>query len=80
MKRQVLFVQGGGEDVHDSWDNHLADSLRRELGDDYGVTWPQTLRFTLGAKLDGDNWVPTITVPGMASSRERVRTPDGSGT
>jgi predicted alpha/beta hydrolase family esterase len=41
MKRQVLFVQGGGEDVHDSWDNHLADSLRRELGEDYEIVYPR---------------------------------------
>ena len=41
MKRQVLFVQGGGEDVHDSWDNHLVDGLRRELGESYEVIYPR---------------------------------------
>ena len=30
--RQVLFVQGGGEGVHDAWDNRLVDSLGGELG------------------------------------------------
>jgi predicted alpha/beta hydrolase family esterase len=41
MKRQILFVQGGGADVHDSWDNHLVDSLRRDLGDDYEIVYPR---------------------------------------
>lgn len=35
--RRVLFVQGGGADVHDTWDNKLADSLRRELGPAYDL-------------------------------------------
>lgn len=38
--RQVLFVQGGGEGVHDQWDNHLVDSLRRELGSGYEIRYP----------------------------------------
>ena len=38
--RQVLFVQGGGEDVHDRWDNKLVDSLRSELGPDYEMHYP----------------------------------------
>jgi predicted alpha/beta hydrolase family esterase len=38
--RQLLFVQGGGEGVHDRWDNHLVDSLRRELGPSYEVRYP----------------------------------------
>jgi predicted alpha/beta hydrolase family esterase len=37
---QVLFVQGGGEGVHDQWDNKLVDSLRRELGPVYEVHYP----------------------------------------
>lgn len=41
MKRQVLFIQGGGEDVHDSWDNHLVDSLASELGDSYQIVYPR---------------------------------------
>lgn len=41
MTRQVLFVQGGGEDVHDSWDNHLADSLKRELKSDFDIHYPR---------------------------------------
>jgi hypothetical protein len=32
LKRQVLFVQGGGAGVHERWDSKLVDSLRRELG------------------------------------------------
>ena len=38
--RQVLFVQGAGEDVHDHWDNQLVDSLRSELGPDYDIHYP----------------------------------------
>ena len=38
--RQVLFVQGGGEGVHDQWDNQLVDSLRGELGPDYEIRYP----------------------------------------
>jgi len=38
--RQVLFVQGGGEGVHDRWDNHLVDSLRHELGPEYEIRYP----------------------------------------
>jgi len=38
--RQVLFVQGAGEGVHDQWDSHLVDSLRSELGPGYEVRYP----------------------------------------
>jgi len=41
MKRQVLFVQGGGERVHDEWDNKLVESLVRELGPDYEIRYPR---------------------------------------
>jgi len=40
-KRQVLFVQGGGPDVHDRWDNKLVDSLKKELGPNYEVRYPR---------------------------------------
>lgn len=38
--RQVLFVQGGGEGVHDQWDNQLVESLRGELGPAYEIRYP----------------------------------------
>jgi len=38
--REVLFVQGGGEGVHDHWDNQLVESLKSELGPDYEVRYP----------------------------------------
>ncbi|HKH92050.1 MAG TPA: alpha/beta hydrolase [Gemmatimonadaceae bacterium] len=38
--RQVLFVQGGGEGVHDQWDNQLVDNLRSELGPTYEIRYP----------------------------------------
>ncbi|HET7570521.1 MAG TPA: alpha/beta fold hydrolase [Gammaproteobacteria bacterium] len=41
MKRQLLFVQGGGAGAHDEWDDKLVESLRRELGPDYGIRYPQ---------------------------------------
>ena len=41
MPRQVLFVQGGGETVHDAWDNKLVHSLKRELGDGYAIHYPR---------------------------------------
>src|SRR4030095_792866 len=41
MTRQVLFVQGGGEGVHDQWDNKLVASLRRKLGSGYEIRYPR---------------------------------------
>jgi predicted alpha/beta hydrolase family esterase len=40
MRKQVLFVQGGGEGVHDEWDNKLVASLERELGPNYEIHYP----------------------------------------
>jgi len=36
----VLFIQGGGERVHDEWDDKLVDRLRRKLGPGYDVRYP----------------------------------------
>ena len=41
MTNQVLFIQGGGEGVHDEWDNRLVGSLERELGSDYEISYPR---------------------------------------
>lgn len=41
MNRQVLFVQGGGEHVHDEWDGKLVASLKAELGPSYEVRYPR---------------------------------------
>ena len=41
MQRQVLFVQGGGEGVHDEWDDKLVASLERGLGPDYEIRYPR---------------------------------------
>jgi predicted alpha/beta hydrolase family esterase len=38
--RQILFVQGGGEGVHDHWDNVLVESLDSELGPSYEIRYP----------------------------------------
>jgi len=39
--RPVVFVQGGGKDVHDSWDNKLVASLQQALGPGYAVHYPR---------------------------------------
>jgi predicted alpha/beta hydrolase family esterase len=41
MKRQVLFVQGGGENVHADWDDNLVESLRPALGSNYDIRYPR---------------------------------------
>jgi predicted alpha/beta hydrolase family esterase len=41
VKKQVLFIQGGGAGAHDEWDNKLVDSLKRELGLGYDVRYPR---------------------------------------
>ena len=38
--KQVLFVQGAGEAVHDAWDDKLVRSLEHELEDAYTVIYP----------------------------------------
>ncbi|MHC5795758.1 alpha/beta fold hydrolase [Lacisediminihabitans sp. FW035] len=38
---QILFIQGGGSDTHDNWDNALVESLTRELGDGFEVRYPR---------------------------------------
>jgi predicted alpha/beta hydrolase family esterase len=41
MPAEVLFVQGGGANVHDAWDRKLVDSLERGLGPNYRVRYPR---------------------------------------
>jgi predicted alpha/beta hydrolase family esterase len=41
MRRQLLFVQGGGAGVHDEWDSKLVESLKRELGSEYEIRYPR---------------------------------------
>ncbi len=41
MSTQVFFVQGGGKDVHDTWDGRLVTSLKKELGRAYKVHYPR---------------------------------------
>jgi len=43
-RKRVVFVQGGGEDVHDSWDNRLVASLEQELDAGYLVRYPRMPR------------------------------------
>jgi len=41
VKRQLLFVQGGGKGTHDEWDSKLVESLRRHLGAEYEILYPR---------------------------------------
>lgn len=41
MKKQILFIQGGGAGTHDAWDNKLVDNLQQELGPGYEVRYPR---------------------------------------
>jgi len=41
VKKQILFIQGGGERVHDEWDNKLVASLAEELGASYEIHYPR---------------------------------------
>jgi predicted alpha/beta hydrolase family esterase len=41
VKRQLLFVQGGGQGTHDEWDDKLVESLRGELGAEYELLYPR---------------------------------------
>jgi predicted alpha/beta hydrolase family esterase len=36
-----VFVQGGGRDVHDSWDSRMVASLEQALGPGYAVHYPR---------------------------------------
>jgi hypothetical protein len=42
--RQILFVQGAGDAVHDTWDDKLVQSLKRELGEGYSVLYRECRR------------------------------------
>jgi len=42
MKKNVLFIQGGGEKGYEA-DAKLAASLQRELGEAYHVNYPPTI-------------------------------------
>ena len=67
MNRQLLFVQGGGANVHDEWDDKLVASLTAALGEGYEVrypripdeddpelaTWGPAIREALDALVDG---------------------------
>ncbi|GLQ99286.1 alpha/beta fold hydrolase [Dyella mobilis] len=41
MTVDILFVQGGGRDVHDQWDARLVARLKKELGPGYSVRYPR---------------------------------------
>lgn len=39
--RQILFIQGGGEGVHDEWDDKLVASLKQALGAADEIRYPR---------------------------------------
>jgi len=39
--KNVLFVQGGGEGTHDSWDNRLVASLEQSLAAGFAIHYPR---------------------------------------
>jgi len=41
IKRDLLFVQGGGKGAHQEWDSKLVASLRLQLGDGYEIHYPR---------------------------------------
>jgi pimeloyl-ACP methyl ester carboxylesterase len=57
-RAQVLFIQGGGEGVHDEWDAKLVDSLSSALGAGYEVRYP-----CMPSESDPSyaGWAPVIT-------------------
>jgi predicted alpha/beta hydrolase family esterase len=55
--RQLVFVQGGGKDAHDSWDNKLVGSLEQALGPGYTIRYP---RMPGEAEPDPAAWKGTI--------------------
>jgi predicted alpha/beta hydrolase family esterase len=54
---EVLFVQGGGSDTHDSWDNKLVASLEKDLGAGYTIRYP---RMPDEAEPDATAWKQAI--------------------
>lgn len=66
--RQILFIQGAGAGTHDEWDDKLVDSLRRELGDQYEVSYPRMP--------DEDD--PSYATWGPAIRRAMAPLPDGA--
>ena len=68
LKRQVLFIQGGGDRVHDDWDGKLAESLRAALGPNYEVRYPRMPN-------EGN---PSYTTWKAAFEREFVALKDGA--
>jgi predicted alpha/beta hydrolase family esterase len=57
MKRQVLFIQGGGDGAHEA-DGKLVDSLRWALGPEYEVLYP---RMPNEGSPDYASWKPCIS-------------------
>jgi predicted alpha/beta hydrolase family esterase len=57
MHQQILFIQGGGESVHDAWDNRLVASLAGELGPGADIRYP---RMPDEADPDAARWTAAI--------------------
>jgi len=55
--KEVLFIQGGGKNVHEGWDRRLVTSLERGLGPGYTVRYP---RMPDEGRPRGEAWKRTI--------------------
>jgi predicted alpha/beta hydrolase family esterase len=58
MSVEILFVQGGGPNVHDDWDQTLVDNLVQALGPTYRVRYP---RMPNEADPHYATWKPALT-------------------
>ena len=68
MVRQILFVQGAGDEVHEKWDSELVESLRRKLGPGYEISYP----------LMPNESDPTFATWQLALDKELVTLRDGA--
>jgi len=41
VKKQILFIQGGGAGAHDDWDSKLVANLAQKLGQAYDIRYPR---------------------------------------
>ena len=70
MTNRVLFIQGGGKDVHDQWDAKLVASLAAELGPSFEIDYP---RFFFHGTADETAPIAHVELYKRAVRQARVR-------
>lgn len=65
---EILFIQGAGPEVHEKWDIHLVESLRRQLGPRYAIRYPRM----------PNEEDPTMATWGPVLERELAALPPGA--